>query len=571
MGNSLHNFKVTPVFCERGQKKKEAKFKMKSKLIGFFIATLLITITGLPLVNSLGVAELRTKNDIKTIVMDSPPYPPCDTCETIVNVATFQMESTVLIGNVPSSTWTYGCGPTAAGMLFGYYDRSGFPNMYTGPTNGGVCPMQGLGQGSKDQTGVTGYPVEGSCYIIATEIGLDGITTNAHVNDFYVRFGDEGDSPAGNRHTWDLCLADFMGSSQWKWDVDLDGNLDNNKDGGTMIWYNTEGKKLYSFIPESKYGPRTGFCYGLRLFAESRGYTVMYNYNQLTDNYHPDGFTFLEYKAEIDSGGPVILGLEGHSMLGIGYDESTTPPKIYFFDTWDNNIHQMRWGGSYCGMPLMHVTVIKLLGGTNYPEVTITQPDSNAVVSGTITIQGTAKDSDGSIEKVEVKIDKGDWQTASGTTNWSFVWDTTMVEDGQYSIYTQSKDNEGACSPEQIIYLTVKNNHPPGNLNYSFDKLKKELTVTAVDIDGDQIRYGVSFSNDGSIDHWTEFVDTGTEQIIDCKGVKGTIGIIVQDDHGASSDWFSASPKIRDVINVFINFIENYPRLMSLLQRSIQI
>ena len=43
--------------------------------------------------------------------------------------------------NVPAFTWCYGCSATAAAMLFGYYDRHGYPNMYLGPVDGGVCPL----------------------------------------------------------------------------------------------------------------------------------------------------------------------------------------------------------------------------------------------------------------------------------------------------------------------------------------------------------------------------------------------------------------------------------------------
>ena len=43
--------------------------------------------------------------------------------------------------DVPAFDWCYGCSATSAAMLFGYYDRTGYDNMYAGPTNGGVCPL----------------------------------------------------------------------------------------------------------------------------------------------------------------------------------------------------------------------------------------------------------------------------------------------------------------------------------------------------------------------------------------------------------------------------------------------
>jgi hypothetical protein len=47
-------------------------------------------------------------------------------------------------------------------------------------------------------------------------------------------------------------------------------------------------------------------------------------------------------------------------MLGVGYDAATST--IYFHDTWDNNLHQTTWTGTYSGYnyELKAVTVINL-------------------------------------------------------------------------------------------------------------------------------------------------------------------------------------------------------------------
>ena len=36
----------------------------------------------------------------------------------------------IVISDVPSYTWTHGCGPTAAGSIFGYWDLHGYPNLF---------------------------------------------------------------------------------------------------------------------------------------------------------------------------------------------------------------------------------------------------------------------------------------------------------------------------------------------------------------------------------------------------------------------------------------------------------
>jgi hypothetical protein len=42
----------------------------------------------------------------------------------------------------------------------------------------------------------------------------------------------------------------------------------------------------------------------------------------------------------------------------VGYDE--TGQVVYLHDTWDHNMHQMTWGGSYSGMDLWGVSVFQL-------------------------------------------------------------------------------------------------------------------------------------------------------------------------------------------------------------------
>ena len=75
------------------------------------------------------------------------------------------------------------------------------------------------------------------------------------------------------------------------------------------------------------------------------------------------GFTFDQYKQEIVNGRPVLIQVEGHTMLGYGYDNNGS--LVYIHDTWDYSSHTMVWGGSYSGM--------EQFGGTSsssqYPQV----------------------------------------------------------------------------------------------------------------------------------------------------------------------------------------------------------
>ena len=320
---------------------------------------------------------------IEMTIIDSPPRPPAGVERPAVDVSRLNNKTTNLLA-VPTSTWTYGCTATSAGMIFGYYDRNGYSNMYTGPTNGGVCPLTELGQGDDPSS-----PLAGACSIIATQNGFDGRTTPGHVDDYWISYDSEGPDPwesGGTEHTWGDCTADFLGTNQWKWDfMGGDGVKDFNTDGGTAVYSAGTNAKLYDCIPPASAGlPQTEACHGLRLFAESRGYTVLENYTQKVDAVVAGGFSFADYKTEIDNGFPVMIHVVGHTMVGVGYDDSTTPGTVYLHDTWDNALHYMDWGGEYMpgsgmGLVMQSVTIIHLAGlDPGSLQVTLSPPEAVA-------------------------------------------------------------------------------------------------------------------------------------------------------------------------------------------------
>jgi predicted transcriptional regulator len=96
------------------------------------------------------------------------------------------------------------------------------------------------------------------------------------------------------------------------------------------------------------------------------------------------------------------------------------------------------------------------------PTVNITYPGDSQTVNGVVTITGSASDSDGTVQKVEVKIDDGGWQLASGTTSWSFIWNTTTFSDGLHTIYARSYDGFN-YSETKSVQVNVYNivNQPP--------------------------------------------------------------------------------------------------------------
>ena len=129
------------------------------------------------------------------------------------------------------------------------------------------------------------------------------------------------------------------------------------------------------------------------------------------------------------------------------------------------------------------------------PIVSITFPTDGTTINETVNITGTASDSDGTVQSVEVKISSDAWATASGTTSWTFTWDTTGYSDGSYTILARSYDGTN-YSTEAQVNVTVNNtaaptNHAPtitlnspGNGSTGVD-VNASISVAASDPDGD--------------------------------------------------------------------------------------
>ena len=127
------------------------------------------------------------------------------------------------------------------------------------------------------------------------------------------------------------------------------------------------------------------------------------------------------------------------------------------------------------------------------PIVNITSPVSGVTVSGVITIQGTAEDTDGTVQKVEIKIDGGAWMTATGTTSWSYEWNTTPVSNGNHTIYARSYDGTDYSNivSIEIIVNNIPSNHKPiVDIIFPLDRAVVRGIITiygeASDEDGDE-------------------------------------------------------------------------------------
>ena len=312
-------------------------------------------------------------------IINGPAKPPAgfEAQNRAVSASELSVSSNAVILDVPAYDWVFGCSAVSGSMIAAYYDRNGYANMYTGPTNGGVMPMNNSIWGTWSD-GYTIYPLNP---LTASKNGLDGRVTKGSIDDYWVSYGSSTTDPyiSGGwaQHTFGDAIGDYMRTSQ---------STFSNSDGSTSFYnWTSSSEPLTCVEMESAYDGNYGMnvyqrdgTYGRKLFYEARGYTVTDCYNQKTNN-NGGGFTYDMYKAEIDAGRPVMINLAGHTVVGVGYDSVSST--VYIHDTWDYNIHSMTWGGSYDGMALRSVSIVNLAMSCSVPAVPIlSTPASGAVV-----------------------------------------------------------------------------------------------------------------------------------------------------------------------------------------------
>ncbi|MGO9246663.1 MAG: TIM-barrel domain-containing protein [Verrucomicrobiia bacterium] len=90
------------------------------------------------------------------------------------------------------------------------------------------------------------------------------------------------------------------------------------------------------------------------------------------------------------------------------------------------------------------------------PTITLFTPADDSTVTGTVFVVGTASDVV-AVAKVEVSIDSGAWNLATGTTNWSYSFNTQTVLNGLHTIAAQATDSSGNLSTIPTVTVRVIN------------------------------------------------------------------------------------------------------------------
>lgn len=220
--------------------------------------------------------------------------------------ASFLSAAPVIISDVPAYEWRHGCGPTAAGMVVGYWDGEG-------------CGWLVPGDASSQTPSVD--------EMIASEGPASNYSDYCLPIDIYPDlFPDNSEPPAGDEH-WDECVADYMKTSQ-SWHQNRYG----------WSWFSHVGPAMENYV------------YGL-----GQG-----GYLAVADNLYwwDSSLNWDSFRAEIDARRPLVLlvdtdadGSTDHFVPAIGYDVVGGVERYACYNTWDTDIHWFEFAPMADGQP----------------------------------------------------------------------------------------------------------------------------------------------------------------------------------------------------------------------------
>ncbi|MCP4216251.1 MAG: VCBS repeat-containing protein [bacterium] len=259
--------------------------------LGISILLVLLLFSGLP-----GDAVKASETPAQST---TGPVPPKDIDTSGHVFADDAAEAATTISGVPAYIWHRGCGPTAVGMVVGYYDGNGYPDLIPGDAS------------------TQGSSVDAA---IASTGNYDDYCLP--IDSYPNMLLDKSEAPAGDEHT-DNCIADFMYTSR---------SANNNYYGWSYSNHIKPSFENYMALVSSY----TGTC-------------TYYYYNN---------FSFAQLQTEIDNNRPMLTlvdtdgnGGTDHFVPIIGYNTISGTDYYACLNTWDSSIHWYEYRKMNSGRP----------------------------------------------------------------------------------------------------------------------------------------------------------------------------------------------------------------------------
>lgn len=264
-------------------------------------------------------------------------------------------QAAVVIPNVPAYEWHHGCGPTAAGMVIGYWDGQGYGALVPGNASSQTSAVDEMIASEGSASNYTDYCVP-----------MDDSSVNP------APLPDKSEPPTGDEHS-DECVADYMKTSQ---------SAHSNYYGWS--WFSHMGAAMLSYAEQ----------------YVNAGYDATVSNLPMWNG----ALDWSRFRAEIDAGRPLVLlvdtdgnGSTDHFVTAIGYDTVGSTNMYACLNTWSRDVlwHTFQKLGSGRPWGIYGATTFQIQGSgptstpTRSPTPTVTPtgptPTATRTPSATIT------------------------------------------------------------------------------------------------------------------------------------------------------------------------------------------
>ncbi len=147
------------------------------------------------------------------------------------------------------------------------------------------------------------------------------------------------------------------------------------------------------------------------------------------------------------SGGETLLATVGNLLTY--RDTGLTSGVTYYYEV--SAANAVGEGGRSA-----EVSATPLVPQNRPPTCSVATPAPGDRVSGTYPVTGSSEDPDGTVGRVEIRIDDGAWTPATGTSAWRYDWDTRAVPNGPHTVHARAHDGSD-YSAEVSVTVTVDN------------------------------------------------------------------------------------------------------------------
>ncbi len=142
------------------------------------------------------------------------------------------------------------------------------------------------------------------------------------------------------------------------------------------------------------------------------------------------------------------------------------------------------WAVDELGSWSTKVSEILVVGRNKQPQIDVERPKNGTEIKGTVTIAGTAKDPDGSVERVEFSLDGKNWTKVQGKENWSFELDTTNLKNGEHVLILRGFDDRNASSELTLTLVVANEKKDDDGDGFGFILLILAFVVTTIVLQG---------------------------------------------------------------------------------------